>query len=50
MTTEPSADIRMFASGMWQMYVALTLEGFSEQQALVVIGQMLVANMQGGQQ
>ncbi len=50
MNTEPSADIRVFASAMWQMYVALTLEGFSEQQALVVIGQMLVANMTGGQQ
>ncbi len=48
MTTEPSADIRMFASGMWQMYVALTLEGFSEQQALVVIGQVILANMRGG--
>jgi len=48
MTTEPSADIRMFASLMWQTYIALTLEGFSEQQALIVIGQMLVANMRGG--
>jgi len=48
MTTEPSADIRMFASGMWQMYVALTLEGFSEQQALVVIGQVILTNMRGG--
>ncbi len=48
MTTEPSADIRMFASRMWQMYVALTLEGFSEQQALVVIGQVILTNMRGG--
>ncbi len=47
MNTEPAADIRMFASAMWQTYVALTLEGFSEQQALTVVGQILLANMGG---
>ena len=31
-------------SQLWQTYVALTLEGFSEQQALIVIGQILSAN------
>lgn len=45
--TEPSADIRMMASALWQMFVALQSEGFNEKQALVVIGQVLVANMKG---
>lgn len=39
--TEPSADLRQAASAMWQMFVALTREGFTEQQALIIIGQML---------
>jgi hypothetical protein len=46
--TEPSADLRQLASSLWQMYVALTLEGFSEQQALIVIGQIIEAQMKGG--
>lgn len=40
---EPSADIRQAASAMWQIYVALTGEGFTERQALIIIGQMLAA-------
>jgi len=44
---EPSADAREFAGACFQIYTALTLEGFSEQQALVIIGQMIAAN-QGG--
>lgn len=43
-TTEPSADLRALASTLWQMFVALTSEGFTERQALVVIGQVLSAN------
>ena len=39
--TEPSADLRAMASTLWQTFVALTHEGFSEQQALIIIGQML---------
>lgn len=42
--TEPSADLRMLASTLRQTFVALTAEGFSEQQALVIIGQILAAN------
>ena len=42
--TEPAADIRTFASTMHQMYVALTSEGFTEQQAVTILGQMLAAN------
>lgn len=45
--TEPSADIRIMASALWQMYVALTAEGFSERQALIVIGQIIAGNMNG---
>ena len=46
--TEPNADMRVLATTLWQMFVALTQEGFSEQQALVVIGQMLAANTPRG--
>jgi hypothetical protein len=41
--TEPSADLRQAASSMWQMYVALTNEGFSENQALKIIGSVIAA-------
>ena len=44
---EPNADAREFAKACYQIFVALTLEGFTEQQALIVIGQMIAAN-QGG--
>jgi hypothetical protein len=33
--------LREAANGLWQMYVALTNEGFTERQALVIIGTML---------
>lgn len=46
--TEPSADLRQAASALWQMYVALIEEGFTDHQALVVIGQVLAANAGGG--
>lgn len=46
--TEPSADMRQTASLLWQMYVALTLEGFSEQQALTIIGYAIAASNPGG--
>lgn len=42
--TEPSAALRQAAAGLWQMFVALTNEGFNEGQALVIIGQVLAAN------
>lgn len=41
--TEPSADIRQAASAVRQIFVALTNEGFTEQQALHIVGVMLVA-------
>lgn len=46
--TEPSADIRTLASTIWQAFVALKDEGFSEHQALIVVGQMLAATMGRG--
>jgi hypothetical protein len=45
---EPSADLRQLASMLHQTFIALVNEGFTEQQALIIIGQILVANA-GGQ-
>lgn len=42
--TEPSADLRKLASVVYQAYVALVAEGFTEAQALVIVGQMLRAS------
>lgn len=47
--TEPASDLRQLASTLWQMFVALRPEGFTEHQALVMIGQVLAAG-QGGKQ
>lgn len=41
---EPSSDIRQAARGIREVYVALTQEGFSSQEALVIVGQILAAN------
>lgn len=41
---EPAADLRELARTLRQMYAALIAEGFSEDQALKVIGQILAAN------
>lgn len=38
---EPSADLRQFASTLRQMYVALLAEGFTENEALAIIGHTL---------
>ena len=46
--TEPSADLRLMASTLRQMFVALTMEGFDERQALTIIGQCLAAGSGGG--
>jgi hypothetical protein len=43
---EPAADARAAASTIRQMFVALVHEGFTEHQALIVVGQTLVASMQ----
>ncbi|MEU8136592.1 hypothetical protein [Streptodolium elevatio] len=47
--TEPAADLRQMASQLRQMFVALMNEGFTEKQALVIIGQCIAAGTaQGG--
>lgn len=49
MKTEPTADLRSFATTLWQLYVALTDSGFNEHQALVVIGQTIAAATMNGE-
>ena len=44
---EPAAEFRQFASVSYQMFLALIEEGFTEQQALVVIGQVIAAALGG---
>lgn len=44
--TEPTAELRAAANALWQMFVALQSEGFTERQSLVIIGQVLA--VQGG--
>lgn len=46
---EPAADLRQLASMLRQTFLALTQEGFTEQQALIIIGQILAANSGGSQ-
>lgn len=47
-STEPAADLRQMASGLRQMFVALLNEGFTEQQALIIIGQCIAAGTARG--
>lgn len=42
--TEPAADLRQFASIQYQMFVALTQEGFTEPQSLQIIGSVIAAS------
>jgi hypothetical protein len=46
---EPAAEMRQLANALRQTFVALTQEGFTEHQALVIIGQILAAQAGGGQ-
>lgn len=46
--TEPSADLRAMASTLWQTFVALQQEGFSESQALKIIGEIIAGMMPRG--
>lgn len=43
---EPDADKRVLANSLRQMFVALVAEGFTEQQALVIVGQIMAINTQ----
>lgn len=45
---EPSADTRAGAHAVWEIFVALTNEGFNESQALQIVGTILAAQIQGG--
>lgn len=45
---EPAANLRELANTLHQMFVALTQEGFTEQQALIVIGQLLATDRGNG--
>lgn len=45
---EPSADLRDLAHALFETYTALVNQGFTEQQALTIVGQMLTAGA-GGQ-
>lgn len=47
MMREPSADVRQAAGQLRELYNALTMEGFSPQEALVIIGQMMAAGQNG---
>lgn len=44
---EPSAEIRSAAHSVREIYLALVMEGFSEQQALVVVGQIIAMPRNG---
>lgn len=41
---EPSAAVREGAHGIREIFIALTMEGFTEKQALIIVGQMLAAS------
>jgi len=44
---EPSSDLRQWANFHRQMFVALTGEGFTEDQALTLVGEVLAAAIIG---
>lgn len=46
---EPAADMRQMATTLYQTFVALVAEGFTEKQALTIIGQILAASAGGKQ-
>lgn len=47
---EPNAESRIGAANLWQTFLALTAEGFSETQALNIIGQLLIASALGNRE
>lgn len=49
MTEEPSANSRQMARAFRDMFIGPTQEGFTENQALVIIGQCISASFQNGQ-
>lgn len=47
---EPRSDMRQAAAGLMEMFVSLKNAGFTEHQALVIIGHMLSGGQKGGGQ
>lgn len=47
---EPNAQSRQFAATMRNLFTALTQANFTEQQALVIIGQVIAASFGKGKQ
>lgn len=47
---EPSADARIFARQIRDWFLGLVGEGFTEAQALTILGTMLGAQIQRGEQ
>lgn len=45
---EPSADLRAAARGYYHVFVALTQEGFTEPQALEILGNIIRAQISDG--
>lgn len=43
---EPSAEVRAAAHQLRETFIALTFEGFSEAQAIAILGAMLAASQQ----
>lgn len=41
---EPSADMRVLAKMLRDLFLALRAEGFSNREALAVVGQVIAAN------
>lgn len=44
---EPNAEARIGAANLRQIYLALTAEDFTEQQALTIIASMMIAGAMG---
>ena len=47
--TEPSAAMREMARILWETYAALVKEGFTEAQALTIVGQIIAGTMPKGE-
>lgn len=42
--SEPASNIRQTSSILWQLYLSLTEQGFTKQEALYLTGEFLQAN------
>lgn len=47
---EPSADMRVLARNLRDMFQALIAEGFTERQALSIIGEVIATGAKGSHQ